>query len=250
MRRYLSLYLPDCAFEISGTNRYKMTTHEATVISRRLIKAGEEIKYLCGIRAILTTEEEEDLDQKGHDFSIVVTTRDKATSYLFGPASLANHDCEANAKLTSTGRIGMKVIAIRDIGVGEEITVFYGEDYFGKYNRECLCKTCGIHPRHGWISEDRIGFRQSQEASLKYQSQQEHERYGDSLSTPAGSSRSLSKSTSNITSGVNVETVAWASCACESHQCSRSRQPTQWSIRQSRIEQKLKILPAGRPLTK
>ena len=86
-----------------------MTTHEATIISRRIIKAGEEVKYLCGIRAILTTEEEEDLDRRGHDFSVVVTTRDKATSYLFGPASLLNHDCEANAKLTSTGRIGMKV---------------------------------------------------------------------------------------------------------------------------------------------
>jgi hypothetical protein len=62
MRRYLSLYLPDCAFEILGTNRYTVTTHEATVVSRKPIREGDEIKYLCGIRVILITEEEDDLD--------------------------------------------------------------------------------------------------------------------------------------------------------------------------------------------
>ena len=36
--------------------------HEATIIVRKLIKVGEEIKYLYGIRAILTEEEEDDLD--------------------------------------------------------------------------------------------------------------------------------------------------------------------------------------------
>jgi hypothetical protein len=62
MRRYLNIYLPDCPFEISGTNRYEMTTHEATIIARKPIKAGQAIKYLCGIRAILTEEEENDLE--------------------------------------------------------------------------------------------------------------------------------------------------------------------------------------------
>jgi histone-lysine N-methyltransferase SUV420H len=33
--RYLKLYLPDCPFEISSTNRYTGTTFEATIISRR-----------------------------------------------------------------------------------------------------------------------------------------------------------------------------------------------------------------------
>ena len=71
MTRYLKLYLPDCPFEISSTNRYTGTTFEATIISRRTIWEGEEIKYLCGIRAILTPEEEEDLDKRGKNFSII-----------------------------------------------------------------------------------------------------------------------------------------------------------------------------------
>jgi histone-lysine N-methyltransferase SUV420H len=88
----------------------------------------------------------------------MITTRDKATSYLFRLASLLNHDCKANSKLTSTRRIRMKVIAIRDIRVSDEITVFYSEDYFGNDNRKCLCKTCEIHCRNGWVLEDQRGF--------------------------------------------------------------------------------------------
>jgi hypothetical protein len=212
MRRYLNIYLPDCPFEISGTNRYKMTTHEATIIARRPIKAGEEIKYLCGIRAILTEEEEDDLDQRGQTSSIMVTTRNKVTSsYLFGPVGWANHDCEeANARFTSIGRTGMKVTAERDIEVGEEITVFYARGYFGKRNRKCLCKTCEIRRRNGWLSEDRIGFHPSPEASLKYEFQQD-----DLLSTQVGgSTRSTSKCTDGssgfLTSGSDVGPVAWA----------------------------------------
>jgi len=216
MRRYLSIYLPDCAFEISGTNRYKMTTHEATIIARKLIKAGEDIKYLCGIRAILTEEEEDDLDQRGQNFSMIVTTRNKATSYLFGPVGYANHDCEANARFTSIGRTGMKATAVRDIGVGEEITLFYDGGYFEEDNCKCVCKTCEVRCRNGWISEDRIGFHRSLEASLKYDSQQERqEKLDDLLSTQAGgSNRSTLKCPGGpsgiLTSVSDVEPVAWA----------------------------------------
>jgi hypothetical protein len=110
----------------------------------------------------------------------------------------------------------MKIIAIRNIEIGEEITVDYSVDYFGEDNCECLCKTCEVSCRNGWISEDRIGFHRSPEASLRYESQQErHEKLDDLLSTPAGSSN---RSTSNytgrpsrhLTSGSDVEPVAWA----------------------------------------
>lgn len=31
---------------------------------------------------------------------------------------------------------------IKDIKVGDEITTFYGDNYFGEDNKECLCETC------------------------------------------------------------------------------------------------------------
>ncbi|PVH74928.1 SET domain-containing protein [Cadophora sp. DSE1049] len=216
MRRYLSIYLPDCPFEISGTNRYVMKTHEATIIARKVIKAGETIKYLSGIRAILSEEAAKDLIRRGRGFSIIESTRNQTTSYLFGLAGFPNHDCKPNARLTSTGKTGMEVIAIMDIEIGEEITVGYQADYFGDDNCECLCKTCEASRRNGWISEDRIDFYRSPEASLRYESQQErHEKLDDVLSTPTGSSnRSPSNCTSgpsgHLTSASDVEPVAWA----------------------------------------
>jgi histone-lysine N-methyltransferase SUV420H len=57
IRRYLSIYLLNCPFEISGTNRYVIKTHKVTIIKQKTIKTGEKIKYLFNIQAILTEEE-------------------------------------------------------------------------------------------------------------------------------------------------------------------------------------------------
>jgi histone-lysine N-methyltransferase SUV420H len=124
------------------------------VVSRKLIRKGEEIKYLYRIRVILTTEEEDDLNQKGLDFSIIKTTRNKATSFLFRPVRFANYDRKANARLVTTGSTRIKIVATRDIEIGKEITVTYDDDYFGEGNCECLCKTCEDCCRNGWRSED------------------------------------------------------------------------------------------------
>jgi histone-lysine N-methyltransferase SUV420H len=127
LRKYINIYLPECPFEISSTNRYTVVTHEALVIARRYIKKGEVIKYLCGIQVIMTEEEEEHMKSSRRDFSIVVSSRNKSASLFLGPARFANHDCGANARLMTTGKEGMEILALRDIEIGEEITVSYGK---------------------------------------------------------------------------------------------------------------------------
>ena len=150
MRKYINLWLPDCSFEVSTTNRYTIVTQEAATVARRFIKKGETIKYLCGNLVAITSEEEKDLDLTRRDFSIVMSSRKKRPSMFLGPARFANHDCDANARLVTRGSEGMQVVSIKDIDNDEEITVTYGDDYFGLNNCECLCKTCETNGRNGW----------------------------------------------------------------------------------------------------
>ncbi|KAL4785535.1 histone-lysine N-methyltransferase set9 [Aspergillus varians] len=150
LRKYIYIYLPDCPFEIMTTNRYTITEHEAAICARRFVPQGQEIKYLSGTLVPMTKEEEQDLDLKRKDFSIVMSSRRKTPSFFLGPARFANHDCNANGRLVTRGSEGMQVVATRDIYIGEEITVSYGEDYFGIDNCECLCLTCERAVRNGW----------------------------------------------------------------------------------------------------
>lgn len=156
LRRYMQIYLPDCPFEVSSTNRYTVTTHEASIVARRPIKRNETVKYLSGIQVVITPEEEEVLSSRKKDFSIVVSSRNRMTSLFMGPARFANHDCGANAKLVITGQAGIDIVAIRRIDVGEEITVTYGENYFGENNCECLCQTCENNLANGWKQPDGV----------------------------------------------------------------------------------------------
>lgn len=150
LRKYVNIWLPDCPFEVSTTNRYTIVNQEAATTARRFIKKNDPIKYLCGYLVSMTPEEEGKLDQSKRDFSIVMSSRKKTASLFMGPARFANHDCNANARLVTMGYDGMQIVAVRDINLGEEITVTYGDSYFGESNRECLCETCEKNGRNGW----------------------------------------------------------------------------------------------------
>lgn len=164
LSKYVQIYMPDCPFEVYTTNRYTITTHEAAVVARKEIKKGEVIKYLTGVQVAMTKKEEEELDLKQRDFSIVMSSRKKVPSLFLGPARFANHDCQANARLSTCGHTGMQVMSTRKIEIGEEITVTYGEDYFGEDNCECLCATCEDQRRNGW---SRKGKRRSRRSAME-----------------------------------------------------------------------------------
>ena len=151
--RYTYMWSPDAPFEVSTTNRYLVDTHEAAVTARAEIARGEIIRHLTGVQVPLTKDEEKTLDLTRRDFSVVVSARKRTVSLFLGPARFANHDCDANARLRTCGNRGMEVIAVKDIKVGEEITVTYSEDYFGVDNKECLCATCESFGRNGWADD-------------------------------------------------------------------------------------------------
>jgi histone-lysine N-methyltransferase SUV420H len=156
LRRYINIYMPDCQFDVTTTNRYTITEHEASITARRDINPREEIKYLTGVQVAMTEEQEKTLELQRKDFSLVISSRKKTRSLFLGPARFANHDCDANAKLTTKGYDGMQIVAIKPISEGEEITVSYGEDYFGDDNEECLCCTCENLQQNGWAPMRRV----------------------------------------------------------------------------------------------
>lgn len=160
LRRYVSIYMPDCPFEVTTTNRYTITDHEASITARRDIQPREEIKYLTGVQVAMTEEQEKHLELARKDFSLVISARRKTRSLFLGPARFANHDCDANARLSTKGYDGMQIVAVKPIKEGDEITVSYGEDYFGIDNEECLCHSCEDRMVNGWAP-----FRPVEESS-------------------------------------------------------------------------------------
>ena len=149
--KYINIWLPDCAFEVSFTNRYMVDQWEAKTTARKFIKTGDRIKYLCGELVQISLEDEGDEKFIENAFSITYSSRRKTPSLFLGPARFSNHDCNANAKLESRGSEGMLVIAVRDIEVGDEINVHYGDNYFGEDNCECLCASCEKYGQGAWL---------------------------------------------------------------------------------------------------
>ena len=61
---------------------------------------------------------------------------------VVGTISFVNHDCRSNCKLIQEKGNKVSLLAIRDIKVGEELTISYGDDYFERENKDCECRTC------------------------------------------------------------------------------------------------------------
>ena len=156
IQRYLAMYLPTTPFEICTTDRYSSSGSnklEACALATRSILAGQTIPALSGVFLLLSPAEEDQLKETDRDWSVLISGRKGNVAGLFlGPGRFVNHDCNANTEFKNFEGRDQKVgfVAKRDIRRGEEITTFYGRDYFGEGNEMCLCRTCGLRGQGGY----------------------------------------------------------------------------------------------------
>lgn len=193
IQRYLQAYLPDAGFEYAVTHRYhtaRLRRLEALggihdratgaaglgigrtdlcVLAMRSFQPDDIITHCRAALKDLSREEDETLREEaiharsgdlrnGHtrpqrDFSIIRSSSRKLSQLLLGPARFINHDCQPNAEFRRSGH-QLTIRCIRPIQRNEEITTFYGENYFELNNKECMCATCERLGR-GFFSADK-----------------------------------------------------------------------------------------------
>lgn len=139
---YSEIMFASCSFGLATTKQYS-SQEEWSVKAREPIPKGP-IPKLCGFGVSLTKMGHEGPSKL--DFDCLVDEYDERWA-LCGVARYANHSCSPNAELQIVYHdedepIDVNIAAVRDIMAGEEITVSYGNEFFGKNNARCACSTC------------------------------------------------------------------------------------------------------------
>ena len=139
---YIFLYSTGCPVELALTFRYHTAQGECCIVARSPIAKGTLIPGLAGTFCPLPASTVELLKEENRDFSLMYSASVGTQGIFVGTARFLNHDCKPNCEFSLVSRQQVKVKALKDIGIGQELTVFYDKNYFGLLNKDCLCESC------------------------------------------------------------------------------------------------------------
>ena len=72
----------------------------------------------------------------------------KLSRVMVGPIRFVNHSCQPNCEYKAVelnGRRAVEIVTLRKISPGSELLTFYGEEFFGPGNKDCLWPHNGFH---------------------------------------------------------------------------------------------------------
>ncbi|VDK76457.1 unnamed protein product [Onchocerca ochengi] len=141
--RFMQMFSNDSGFTVQVCHRYKTENRlGGMLVATKSWQKGDIIGSLVGVIGDLSHEEESQLLRKDvNDFSVMYSTRKQRAQLWLGPAAYINHDCHPNCKFVPNSYAAV-VQVLRDIALGEEITAYYGDNFFGDNNSRCECLTC------------------------------------------------------------------------------------------------------------
>ena len=113
------------------------------VFAKEHLPLGFKIPGVIGYLSILNKSE---IIQNVNDFSVVWDK--KASKLMLGSLSFVNSSCSPNCQYVPRLKLNLMEIAVtakRGISPGQEVTVFYGGDYFGENRVGCQCPFIEYH---------------------------------------------------------------------------------------------------------
>ncbi|CAB3411271.1 unnamed protein product [Caenorhabditis bovis] len=142
--RFLNMFCDELSgFTIRRCDRYSAENNiGAKLVATKHWCRGDKIERLCGVICAMNNDEENEILVAGvNDFSVMFSTRKRCAQLWLGPGAYINHDCKPTCEFVSHNSTA-HIRVLRDMKPGDEITCYYGDEFFGDKNERCECATC------------------------------------------------------------------------------------------------------------